>query len=168
MSTLVNALTWPVIPNPRQHLVSVPDSHPTEPDHVHRGREAGAAHNLRRPGTRHSAEHLGDVGQGGESHAANVGRPGVAGTSLAYLTGSKWQVSLVGSPHGSERSPMVDAHDPLPAACPVPGGAPRLVDGDRVPHPPRPIQPPPNRRQYVYGWACAGIVLVLLVVGIVW
>jgi hypothetical protein len=57
--------------------------------------------------------------------------------------------------------------DPLPPARPVPGGPPPLVDGQTVPHPPRPTGPPVTRRQLVYGLLCAGFILALVLVGVI-
>ena len=41
----------------------------------------------------------------------------------------------------------------------------RLTDGDTVPQPHRP-EPAPTRRQLVWGWLCAGLVLALMAVGV--
>jgi hypothetical protein len=45
---------------------------------------------------------------------------------------------------------------------------PPIPDGQTVPQPARPVQPPLSRRQYAYGLICAGIVLALVVIGVAW
>ncbi|NBE80281.1 hypothetical protein [Micromonospora rubida] len=56
---------------------------------------------------------------------------------------------------------------PLPGATPVQGGPPPVPDGLGVPQPPTaPPAPALTRRQYLIGWLCAALVLVLLAAGI--
>ncbi|MCX4470424.1 hypothetical protein OOK41_08910 [Micromonospora sp. NBC_01655] len=55
---------------------------------------------------------------------------------------------------------------PLPHAHPVAHGRPPVADGQTIPQPPAPAAPPLTRRQYLAGWLCAAVVLVLLVAGV--
>ncbi|XTZ18212.1 hypothetical protein ACQSSU_12965 [Micromonospora echinospora] len=55
--------------------------------------------------------------------------------------------------------------DPI-RVTPAPDGRPPHPDGDTVPHPPRPAQPPVSRRQYAYGLLCVALVAAAILIGV--